>query len=89
MGYMGFGMRKEVYSRKPKEPFAYRKTLLKYTDGVLKGAVLEAHEAPTEILIKPLSRKDKLMIGLRLIVAVAGLLFLGFVFYVVFYALVS
>lgn len=55
----------------------------------MKGIEIEEHEVPTEMLIKPLSVGDKVIIAIKLVVAIVGLLFLGFVMYVVFYALVS
>lgn len=41
MGYMGFGMKKEVYTRKPKKPYAYLKKLY--------GDQLEKHLSTTHI----------------------------------------
>lgn len=75
--------------RKPRDPYARRKNLLQDTDKVMKGIEIEEHEVPTEMLIKPLSVGDKVIIAIKLVVAIVGLLFLGFVMYVVFYALVS
>lgn len=59
MGYMGFGMRKEVYNRKPKEAFAHRKTLLRDTDAVLKDAEIATHETPIESILMPITRSEK------------------------------
>lgn len=51
MGYMGFGMRKEVYTRKPKKAFAHRKQFDK-REGSLRGKYTKWLPLPTESIIK-------------------------------------
>lgn len=74
MGYMGFGMRKEVYDRKPRDPYAHRKSLLKDTEQTLKDAKPTEHPIPTEPLIKPLTKGDKMRIAFKVFGAIIAVI---------------
>ncbi len=71
---MGFGMRKEVYDRKPRDPYAHRKGLLKDTEQTLKDVVATEHQIPTEPLIKPYTKGEKARVAFKVFGAIVGII---------------
>lgn len=77
MGYMGLGMRKEVYDRKPRQPFVHRKALLRDEGQTIADGDIVLHEIPTESIIRPETRSQRFGRIARLVLALIGVAILA------------
>jgi hypothetical protein len=72
-GYTGFGMKKDVYDRKLRQPFAHRKELLRDEGQTITDNDKVHHEIPKESIIRPETSSQRFGRYARLVLALIGI----------------